>query len=195
MKFSGVLFLAIAVAARLPARWPAHLLVRGGADTLDDLEAAASPTLGDLDKSAAAKRSEGFKKAVKMMPQMGGKGEAIDKLEAATANDDATEAELVELYMLARREQAKALVDPSAGDHLAQALRMIALESMEHHDGGRLPDEAHSRVMDLIAEDLSFSSRAEFEADLAAKSDENAEQMLTMLKARATRQIHAGARG
>ena len=49
MKFSGVLFLAIAVAARLPARWPAHLLVRGGADTLDDLEAAASPTLGDLD--------------------------------------------------------------------------------------------------------------------------------------------------
>merc|ERR1719152_729654 len=116
-----------------------------------------------------------------MMRQMGGKGEAIDKLEAAAAKGDAPEAELIELYMLARREQAKALVDPSTGDHLAQALRMIACESQEHHDAGRLPDEAHERAMDAIAEDLSMS-RADFEKDLDAKSDENTEQMLTLLR-------------
>ena len=168
-----------------PRFFSAALSVRGGSDaSLDDLEASVGgPTLGDLDKQQTpeAKRNEGMKKAAAMMRQMGGKGEAIDKLEAAAARGDASEAELIELYMLARREQAKALVDPAAGDHLAQALRMIACESEEHLDGGRLPSAAHERVMDAIAGDLEMS-RADFEKELAAKSDENAGQILEVLR-------------
>ena len=158
--------------------------VRGGSDASSTTSRRGrGPTLGDLDKQQTpeAKRNEGMKKGAAMMRQMGGKGEAIDKLEAAAARGDASEAELIELYMLARREQAKALVDPAAGDHLAQALRMIACESEEHLDGGRLPSAAHERVMDAIAGDLEMS-RADFEKELAAKSDENAGQILEVLR-------------
>ena len=164
-------------AARVP------LALRGGGE--EELFGGGDP------ESVEAKLRGGLRSAAKMMRMMHadeGEGSAvlrsIASLEAAAEDgSDASVGELLETYLNARVEQARAArASGGLGEaQVADALRQVANEALAYRASTRLPADGARRVLAALAEAAGASDAAAFEAEVVERSAIAVNELLAVL--------------
>ena len=178
----SIWLLAVASASALRGPVPprgarAAVDVRGGADDDDagDLFGAADA------ESVEAKVRGGMVSAAKMMGAMrgdAGPSAAVAALEAAASAEASSVAELLELYLVARADQALEL---AGSDALDVALRQVANEALAYRASTRLPVDAAARVLKTLADAAGADSAEAYEADVVSRSALAVKELLAVL--------------
>jgi len=163
--------------ARFANLAPPGLGVRGGGG---DAEASLFGEGTGVEGTVEEKLREGMKTTVAMMRGMGSGGDEVDALEAAAAEDAASVADLLSLYLRARLAQSKEL---AGGDHYADAVKLVANEAVAYKAAARLPEAAYADFMEKCAIEAGFDDAAAFEADVAESSALAVKELLAVLDA------------
>ena len=103
---------------------------------------------------------------------------AVAALEAAASAEASSVAELLELYLVARADQALEL---AGSDALEVALRQVANEALAYRASTRLPVDAAARVLKTLADAAGADSAEAYEADVVSRSALAVKELLAVL--------------